>query len=166
VARKLRVEYPGAVHHVMNRGDRCEPIARDDKDRQRFFTTLGGGLCQDRLAGACALPDVQSLSSGNGNAAGEPGGGDEVVSGHRHGAVQSAAQAFRALFSERYRALVVDVSGNEYLRTVCDYVNLNLARPKLLKPEQRLQEYAWSSWPEYLKRPGKRWTSTRKAEGK
>jgi hypothetical protein len=33
MARKLRVEYEGAIYHVMNRGDRREPIFRDDKDR-------------------------------------------------------------------------------------------------------------------------------------
>jgi len=26
MARKLRVEYPGALYHVMNRGDRREPM--------------------------------------------------------------------------------------------------------------------------------------------
>ena len=41
MARKLRLEYPGAVYHVMNRGDRREPIFRDDADRQRFLNTLG-----------------------------------------------------------------------------------------------------------------------------
>ena len=40
MARKLRVEYPGAVYHVMNRGDRREPIFRDDEDGQRFLDTL------------------------------------------------------------------------------------------------------------------------------
>ena len=39
---------------------------------------------------------------------------------------------------------------------MCDYVHLNPARAKLLTPEQPLQEYRWSSWPEYLKCPGKR----------
>src|SRR5439155_16372579 len=33
----------------------------------------------------------------------------------------------------------------------------NPARARLMKPEQALRESAWSSWPEYLKRPGKRW---------
>jgi hypothetical protein len=28
--RKLRVEYEGAIYHVMNRGDRREPIFKDD----------------------------------------------------------------------------------------------------------------------------------------
>ena len=41
MARKLRVEYPGAIYHVMNRGDRREAIFKDDKDRERFLETLG-----------------------------------------------------------------------------------------------------------------------------
>ncbi len=43
VARKLRVEYAGAIYHVMNRGDRREPIFQDEADRQRFVETLGEG---------------------------------------------------------------------------------------------------------------------------
>jgi hypothetical protein len=38
--RKLRVEYPGAMCHVMSRGDRCENIFLDDVDRQDFLKTL------------------------------------------------------------------------------------------------------------------------------
>ena len=41
VARKLGVQYPGAIYHVMNRGDRREPIFKDDADRARFLETLG-----------------------------------------------------------------------------------------------------------------------------
>ena len=41
MARKLRVEYPGAIYHVMNRGDHREPIFKDDQDRRRFMATLG-----------------------------------------------------------------------------------------------------------------------------
>ena len=43
------------------------------------------------------------------------------------------------------------------MKTVCDYVHLNPARAKLLKPGEPRRKYPWSSWPEYLKRPGKRW---------
>ncbi len=46
--RKLRVEYPGAIYHVMNRGDIREPIFTDDGDRQKFL---------DRLGEACAKTD-------------------------------------------------------------------------------------------------------------
>jgi len=40
MARKLRVEYPEAVYHVLNRGNRREAIFRDDTDRQHFVDTL------------------------------------------------------------------------------------------------------------------------------
>ena len=40
MARKVRGEYPGAIYHVMNRGNRREPIFRADVDRKRFLETL------------------------------------------------------------------------------------------------------------------------------
>jgi putative transposase len=43
MARKLRVEYAGAIYHVMNRGDRREPIFKDDEDRRCFLKTLEEG---------------------------------------------------------------------------------------------------------------------------
>jgi putative transposase len=50
------------------------------------------------------------------------------------------------LFSGRYKALVMERSGTGCLLRVCDYVHLNPARAKLLRPEQALREYRWSSW--------------------
>jgi len=47
---QITLEYPGAIYHLMNRGDRREPIFRDDADRQRFLETL---------AEACAKTDWQ-----------------------------------------------------------------------------------------------------------
>jgi hypothetical protein len=44
MARKIRVEYPGAIYHVMNRGDRREALFKDDEDRQRFLNVNGSGL--------------------------------------------------------------------------------------------------------------------------
>ncbi len=41
MARKLRIEYEGAIYHLMNRGDRREPIFLDDRDRELFTSTLG-----------------------------------------------------------------------------------------------------------------------------
>ena len=55
MARKLRLQYPGAIYHVMNRGDHSEVIFRQDKDRELLLATLseacqktdwqGYGLC-------------------------------------------------------------------------------------------------------------------------
>lgn len=50
MVRKLRVQYPGAIYHVMNRGDRREPIYGDDQDRLLFL---------DTLAEACEKTDWQ-----------------------------------------------------------------------------------------------------------
>ena len=36
----MRVEYPGALYHVMDRGDRREDIFVDDVDRQDILKTL------------------------------------------------------------------------------------------------------------------------------
>ena len=41
MARKLCIQYSGAVYYVMNRGDRREAIFEDDEDRQRLLETLG-----------------------------------------------------------------------------------------------------------------------------
>ncbi len=39
--RKARVEFPGAVYHLLDRGERREAIVRDDLDGQSFLRTLG-----------------------------------------------------------------------------------------------------------------------------
>ena len=41
MARKARVEFAGAVYHVLDCGDRREAIFKDDADRLRFLETLG-----------------------------------------------------------------------------------------------------------------------------
>jgi hypothetical protein len=50
----------------------------------------------------------------------------------------------------------VDGGGNGYPRTVCDYVHLNPVRARLLQPEQKLAEFEWSSWRDFLKPPRQR----------
>jgi len=41
MARQLRIEYPGALYHVMARGDRREQIVHDENDRDSLIETLG-----------------------------------------------------------------------------------------------------------------------------
>jgi hypothetical protein len=60
------------------------------------------------------------------------------------------------LFAGRYKALIVDGSGDGYLKTVCDYVHLNASRARLLPAEKPLRDYRWSSWPWYLEAPSRR----------
>ncbi len=46
MGRKLRVEFPGAISHVLNRGDGREEVFKADKDRARFLETLGETCAQ------------------------------------------------------------------------------------------------------------------------
>jgi len=39
--RQPRIEYEGAIYHVMNRGDRREDIVHGEADRRLFVQTLG-----------------------------------------------------------------------------------------------------------------------------
>jgi len=41
MARKLRIQYEGAIDHVMSRGDDREPIFRSRPDLQLFLRMLG-----------------------------------------------------------------------------------------------------------------------------
>ena len=43
--RSVRIQYPGAVYHVLCRGDRREAIFADDADREVFLSTLAQ-MCQ------------------------------------------------------------------------------------------------------------------------
>lgn len=157
LARKLRVEYPGAVYHVMNRGDRREPIFRDDADRQEFLRTLGEacGKTGWRIQALCLMSNHFHLVVETPRA--NLVAGMKWFLGTYTGRFNRRHKLFGHLFSGRYKALVVDGSGRGYLKTVCDYVHLNPVRARLLGPEAPLRQYRWSSWPEYLKTPRRRW---------
>jgi hypothetical protein len=63
---------------------------------------------------------------------------------------------FGHLFCVRYKSLIVDGSGSGYLKSVGDYVHLNLARAKLVVADAPLESFAWSSWPVNLLAHSKR----------
>jgi putative transposase len=156
MARKLRLEYPGAVYHLLNRGDRREPIFRDNRDRLLFIETLGQ-VCRKtgwQVHAVCLMPNhfhlVIETPSANLVA------GMKWFLGTYTGRFNRRHKLFGHLFSGRYKALIVDASGNGYLKTVCDYVHLNPVRARFLAPEEKLSRYRWSSYPAYLLPPGKR----------
>lgn len=77
------------------------------------------------------------------------------VEGGRPGLCESRIKPCHP-FSGRYKALLVDGSGTGYLKTVCDYVHLNPIRGGLLKADERLLSYPWSSLMWYLAVPDHR----------
>jgi REP element-mobilizing transposase RayT len=154
--RALRIEYPGAIYHITNRGDRREPIFRDGRDRTRFLETLAQTCAKTdwQIHAFCLMPNHFHLVCETPN--------PNLVAGMKWFLSTYTARfnrrhkLFGHLFSGRYKSLVVDGSGNGYLRTVCDYVHLNPARAGLVTPDQPLREFPWSSWPDYLRPPEER----------
>lgn len=148
--RKLRLQYPGAMYHVMSRGDRREQIFLDDVDRHDFIKTLAEA-CQKtgwQVHAYCLMPNHYHVVLETP----EP----NLVAGmawlqstytirlnHRH-------RLFGHVFSGRYKAQLVEGSGNGYLKTACDYVHLNPVRARMLRAEERLVSYPWSSYGAYL----------------
>ena len=43
MARPLRIEFPGAIYHVMSRGNARQTVFRDDSDYQRLIKGLVSG---------------------------------------------------------------------------------------------------------------------------
>ena len=156
MARKLRIQYPGAIYHLMNRGDRRERIFQDDTDRQRFLDTLQQA-CQKtgwQVHAYCLMPNHFHLvvETPQPNLV----SGMKWLLGTSTSRYNRRHQEFGHLFSGRYKSLIVDGSGNGYLKTVCDYVHLNPARARLLKPAEPLLAFGWSSYPRYLEAPSRR----------
>src|SRR5438093_938918 len=157
MARKLRLEYPGAIYHLMNRGDRREPIFRDDCDRQRFLETL---------AEACAKTDWQvhayCLMSNHFHLVVETPQANLAVGmkwllGTYTQRFNRRHQRWGHLFGGRYKAQLIDGRSAGYLRTACDYVHLNPVRAGMLAADEKLESYRWSSYPAYQRaklRPG------------
>lgn len=149
--RHLRLEYEGAIYHVLNRGDRREPIFHDRSDRLLFLETLADA-CQKtewRIHAYCQMDNHFHLVVETPKPNLVAGmkwllGTYTIRFNRRH-------QLSGHLFGGRYKAIVVDHATPGYFTTVCDYVHLNPVRAHLLTNKQPLSAYPWSSFPAYLK---------------
>ena len=156
MARKLRIQYAGAVYHVLNRGDRREAVFHDDHDRRRFVETLAEACTKTgwQVHAYCLMPNhfhlVLETPQPNLVA------GMKWFLGTYTSRFNRRHRLFGHLFSGRYKSLVVDDSTPGYLKTVCDYVHLNPVRAGMVTAAVPLKSYAWSSFPEYLKRAARR----------
>jgi putative transposase len=154
--RQLRILYEGAIYHVMSRGDRREEIFHGDNDRELFLETLGQ-TCEKtgwQVHAYCLMPNHFHLVIETPRA--NLVAGMKWLLGTYTARFNRRHKHFGHLFSGRYKSLLVDGSGNGYLRTVCDYVHLNPARAKLIRKTGQLSDFQWSSYPAYLKPRGAR----------
>jgi putative transposase len=154
--RKLRIQFAGAVYHVLDRGDRREEIFRDDADRKRFL---------DTLAEACERTGWRIHAY-------------VLMSNHYHLLLETPEPNLAAgmkwfqgtysirfncrhklrghLFQGRYKAVLVDPEERGYFVTLSDYIHLNPVRAGLITPQKTLLDYCWSSYPLYARQIAKR----------
>ena len=108
MARKLRIEYPGAVYHVMNRGDRREAIFRDRPDYQGFLNALGEACVKAgwQIHAYCLMPNHFHLVIETP----QPTlvAGMKWLLGTYTGRFNRRHRQFGHLFGGRYKALPVD----------------------------------------------------------
>ena len=120
MARKLRVQYPGAMYHLMNRGDRREPIFEDDSDRVQFLETL-----RQACEKTCWQTHAHCLMNNHFHLVIETPqlnlvAGMKWFLGTYTSRYNRRHKGFGHLFSGRYKALPVDGSANGYLNRACE----------------------------------------------
>ncbi len=150
MARPLRVEYPGAIYHVLSRGDRREPIVRGDADRTLWLSLLER-VCRRtgwEIHAYCLMSNhfhlVVETPRGNLSAGMQWFLGSYTQQFNRRHGLSGH------LFGGRYKALLVDGRGGGYLRVVCDYVHLNPVRAGMIGKEATVSSYPWSSCAHYV----------------
>lgn len=153
MARKLRVQYEGAIYHVTIRGVERSMIFNDDDDRERFLLRLGEAVedCGVRLYLFCCMMNHAHLLIETPQA---------NLSAFMH-KVQTAYTVYYNLWHRRSGHLMqgrfgaVLVQGDEYLLKLSRYVHLNpvfVRSMKGLPTEERikgLRNYRWSSYRGY-----------------
>ena len=157
MARAIRIQYPGAVYHVMARGNQGREVYRDAADRRMFLAGLGEACAKTgwRIHAYVLMPNHYHLLVETP----EPNlvAGMKWLQGtytlrfnHRHGVGGH-------LFQGRYKAIPVDAREGGCFEVVSTYIHLNPARAGLVAAgRERLKRYRWSSYPGYLNRAGRR----------
>lgn len=145
------MEYAGAIYHVMCRGNRQEPIFRDDRDHEIFLDTLGEavGRCGWMIHGFALMGNHYHLLLETPEA--NLVAGMKWFQGTYTQRFNSRHKLWGHLFQGRYKALLVD-GKEDYFLTVANYIHLNPARARCFDLEQgRLADYPWSSHVGYLR---------------
>lgn len=140
MARPPRVEFPGALYHVIVRGNERKAVFRDDADRELYLRRLRHyrERFEFRLLAYCLMTNHVHLALETGQA---------PLSQVIHGLQSSYTQAFNRryqrsghLFQGRYKAFLVD--GDRYFVALLRYIHCNPVEAHLT---ERAEDYAWSS---------------------
>ncbi len=153
MARKLRIQYPGAIYHVTLRGVEQRQLFTDDMDRSRLVDRLAVAVeaCGVRLYVFCLMDNHVHLLL-------------ETPQANLSAFMHKLATAYTVYFNRRHRRAghltqgrygAEPVQGDEYLRRLSRYLHLNpvhmgaWAKAAVAERRQYLQRYPWSSYRGY-----------------
>jgi REP element-mobilizing transposase RayT len=146
MARPLRIEYAGALYHVVSRGNEQRPIVTDDADRRRRLDWLRRTVETYgwRLHAFALMSNHEHLFVETP----EPNlsAGMQYLNGSYTGYFNRRHERCGHLFQGRFKAHLIDARG--YFQVVSRYIHLNPVRAGIVR---RPHEYAWSSYAGYLR---------------
>ncbi len=140
MARPLRIQFPGALYHVMARGDRCRRIFRKDDDYRQWLSRLAEACARSNLVihSYCLMPNHYHLMIETPEA--------NLSQGIRH-LNSTYSQFFNRryqlvghVFQGRFKAILVQKES--YLLELSRYIVLNPVRAKLV---EKAEMWRWSS---------------------
>jgi putative transposase len=138
MSRPLRIEYPGAWYHVMNRGRRSETIFSIPKDYYRFIELLMESceMWNVQISAYCLMPNHYHLLIQT------PDGNLSRCMRHINGVYTQRYNWVHdcdgQLFRGRFKSILVD--GNSYLLQLVRYIHRNPIRSNLT---ENMDNYNW-----------------------
>ena len=142
MSRPLRIEYPNAFYHVMNRGAGRQAICLGDNDYKMFLEVLkeSSRFFGIRIISYCVMPNHYHLLIQT------PKANLSRAMRHLNGVyTQRFNRAHKKdgpLFRGRYKAILIQA--DEYLTHLIRYIHLNPI-------EANITDHSWTSHKQYLK---------------
>ena len=145
MSRPLRIEFPGAWYHVMNRGRRFEDIFSDKEDYSRFIDLLIEitEIWNANIAAYCLMPNHYHVLLQT------PDGNISRCMRHLNGLYTQQYNRIHGfdgqLFRGRYKSILV--SNDSHLLQLVRYIHKNPVKAGMVK---EMPDYEWSSYKGYL----------------
>jgi len=152
MSRPLRIDYPNAWHHVMNRARRGTTLFIDKADFQQFIDLLQetAELFNVNVAAYCLMPTHYHLMVQT------PDANLSRCMRHLNGVYTQKYNGVHGsdgtLFRGRYKSILVDA--DSYVLQLVRYIHRNPLKAGLVKG---LDQYVWSSHKGYLSK-AKKWS--------
>lgn len=155
MARKPRIHSPGAIYHVILRGNARQDVFSDDKDRYRFYEILQKSRerFRHRILAFCLMTNHVHLAVQV---------GEIPLSRIMQNVSLRYTQWFNwrhkksgHVFQGRYKAVMVDADA--YLAELASYIHLNPVRARI---SERPENHRWSSHRAYLGLENISWLET------